>query len=310
MNTRHTTHASVRRRRPRRAALTLALLFVALASSNAAQVFAQAAAAATPTPAPAKATTMTPMPTPKPMPVATPASVAVAAASSQTRSPSDVVREFYKAMREKRFREAFALSVFRPAFESLSAEEFAELRPNFERSAGDVPEQIEIGGEQISGDEATVFMRPDPGSASSKVEQVALVRDGGAWVVGDPTVREAVKRQGKKLFFEERIETHHKEVEEVLKEVAKAQFVHAAKNGGTYGELRALVAEKLLPPDVLLDEWAGYRYHVTLGKNRKTYTAGAEPVRHGRTGRRSFILEDSGIRSEDNGGKPVKPKKK
>ena len=39
---------------------------------------------------------------------------------NQQRSPSDTVREFYKAMREKRFREAFALSIYKPVIDGLS----------------------------------------------------------------------------------------------------------------------------------------------------------------------------------------------
>src|SRR5437899_6923300 len=75
------------------------------------------------------------------------------------RSPSDTVREFYKAMREKRFREAFALSIYKPAIEGLKPQEFEDLRPDFEKVAGVLPEKVEITGEQISGDQATVFMK-------------------------------------------------------------------------------------------------------------------------------------------------------
>ena len=39
--------------------------------------------------------------------------------------PSDVVREFYKAMREHRFREAFALTSYKSAVESLTPEDLA-----------------------------------------------------------------------------------------------------------------------------------------------------------------------------------------
>ncbi|MGI8996241.1 MAG: hypothetical protein ACR2GW_06175, partial [Pyrinomonadaceae bacterium] len=55
-------------------------------------------------------------------PVASPA-----AAAQPARTPSETVREFYKAMRERRFREAFALSIYKPAIEGLTAEEFEEL---------------------------------------------------------------------------------------------------------------------------------------------------------------------------------------
>jgi len=42
-----------------------------------------------------------------------------AAASPTQRTPSDVVREFYKAMHEHRFKEAWALTIYKPAVEGL-----------------------------------------------------------------------------------------------------------------------------------------------------------------------------------------------
>ncbi|HEY2976272.1 MAG TPA: hypothetical protein VGJ48_27400, partial [Pyrinomonadaceae bacterium] len=71
------------------------------------------------------------------------------------RSPSDTVREFYKAMREKRFREAFDLTIYKPAIDPLKPKEFEDLRPDFERMAAVIPEQVNIGGEQVSRDIAT-----------------------------------------------------------------------------------------------------------------------------------------------------------
>src|SRR3990172_196089 len=80
---------------------------------------------------------------------------------SQTgqRSPSDTVREFYKAMRARKFREAFAMSIYRPAVEGLRPAEFDDLRSDFERMAAAIPEQVQINGEQISGESATVFVK-------------------------------------------------------------------------------------------------------------------------------------------------------
>ena len=62
----------------------------------------------------------------------TPVSFISANASfQQSPGPSDVVREFYKAMREHRFREAFALTNYKSAFESLTADDMTDLQPNF-----------------------------------------------------------------------------------------------------------------------------------------------------------------------------------
>ena len=73
------------------------------------------------------------------------------------------MREFYRMMREKKFREAFGMSIYRPAIEGLSTEEFEELRPDFEKMAiavsERIPAQVDITGEQISGDVATVFVK-------------------------------------------------------------------------------------------------------------------------------------------------------
>ena len=55
------------------------------------------------------------------------------------RGPSDVVREFYKAMREHRFKEAWALTIYKSAVEGLSAEEMEDLRPDFEQKAAADP---------------------------------------------------------------------------------------------------------------------------------------------------------------------------
>ena len=52
---------------------------------------------------------------------------ALAAIQTPPRSPSETVREFYKAMREKRFREAFALSIYKPAIENLKPQEFEDV---------------------------------------------------------------------------------------------------------------------------------------------------------------------------------------
>src|SRR5262247_3224401 len=80
-------------------------------------------------------------------------------AQQAQRSPSDVAREFYKAMHEKRFRDAFALSIYRSAIDGLKPEEFDDLRGDFDRMAAAIPEKVEVTGEQISGDEAAVFVK-------------------------------------------------------------------------------------------------------------------------------------------------------
>lgn len=236
-------------------------------------------------------------------------SSAVAASAAQARTPTETVREFYRLMRERRFREAFALSIYKPAVEGLSEQELNELRPDFEKMGGAIPEKIDVSGEQISGDTATVFVKiADADKSGAEAEPVTLVRDAGVWIVGDRDNQQVVRQAGKQFFFEARIETHHNEVQDVLRRINLAQIAYASQHNNLYGDLPALVAAGLVPKDVEASESTGYRFHVTLSKDAKSWRAGAEPVRYGQTGRLSFLLDQAGIRSADTGGKPLEKK--
>lgn len=223
-----------------------------------------------------------------------------------SRTPSDVVKGFYDAMREKRFREAFALTVYRPAIEPLSAEEFEELRPDFEKIAALTPEKIVVIGEQISGETATVFVKMMEDGTEQTKPHTMLRRAGGAWVFGDVENEMAVKKLGKKFFFEARISAHHDEVMQMLPRIATAQLVYSAQHNGRFADLETLVAASLVPKDLLTVDSTGYRFRVTAGKEGKNYTASAEPAKYNRTGRLSFFMDQSGIKSKDTGGKPLK----
>src|SRR5688572_11807147 len=59
-------------------------------------------------------------------------------------SPTDTVRAFYTALREKRFREAIFLTNLRPAVEGLTDAELKEFQLDFEAIAKHVPPEIEI----------------------------------------------------------------------------------------------------------------------------------------------------------------------
>ena len=58
-------------------------------------------------------------------------SITFGQSQTQPLSPSDTVRSFYKLMREKKFREAFALSIYRPAIDPLTPVEFSDLQLDF-----------------------------------------------------------------------------------------------------------------------------------------------------------------------------------
>ena len=57
-------------------------------------------------------------------------------------TPSDVVREFYKAMRERRFKDAWSLTIYKPAVDGLSAADMEDLRADFEEKAAAVIPRI------------------------------------------------------------------------------------------------------------------------------------------------------------------------
>src|SRR5689334_11392271 len=105
--------------------------------------------------------------------------------SSQTYlSPSDTVRQLYKAMREKRCRDDVAMSIYKPALDGLTPQEFEDLRPDFEKMASAIPEKVTINGEQLSGDLATVFVQV-PDHEKPEADQVSLMRLNGVWIIGD-----------------------------------------------------------------------------------------------------------------------------
>lgn len=209
-------------------------------------------------------------------------------------------------MRERRFREAFAMSIYNPAVEGLSATEFEELRPDFEEMAVEFPEKVEISGEQISGETATVFVKVVEAGAE-KLKPTELMRAGNTWIIGGRSDQAVVKERGKQFFFEARIEAHHSLVEDILKRIAGAQLIHSVQNNGQYADLSTLVRGGHVPQDVLAPETTGYKLNVNVAKNGKAYTVSAEPLRYGRTGRLSFFMDGKGLRSRDTGGKPLKP---
>jgi hypothetical protein len=229
------------------------------------------------------------------------------APSPAVRSPSDTVREFYKAMREKRFREAFEMSIYKPAIDPLKAQEFDDLRPDFEKMAAVVPEQVNLGGEQVSGDLATVFVKVKEGDAEERLEPVTLMLVNGAWIIGDKESQAIVKKAGKQFFFNARIDTHHDEVQQMLTRVSLAELLYSQQHDGLFADLATLISLGLLPKDLEGTESTGYRFHINAPAGGKTWNAAAEPAQYGRTGKLSFFLDAAGVRSSDVGGKPLTP---
>ncbi|QQS32436.1 MAG: hypothetical protein IPM50_12335 [Acidobacteriota bacterium] len=227
-------------------------------------------------------------------------------------SPSETVRAFYTKLREKKYREAIFLTNLRPAVEGLTDAELADLSGDLSAIAGQVPEKIEITGEIITGDSATVTLKlPDP-EGNADTDTVRLRRSNGVWIMlaVDEASEEQMRKEGTKFLYNLRITVKEDEARSMLDRIAKAQYAYSTQNSGILGDLRQLVGVGLLPQDVLSSESTGYIYSVTLSESRKGYSADAVPAVYGKTGRLSFrVVPDSTglarMTSRDNGGKPL-----
>jgi hypothetical protein len=238
-------------------------------------------------------------------------SAVVAVSQQPQRSPSDTVREFYKAMREKRYREAFELSIYKAAIDPLKPQEFEDLRPDFDKVALAVsekmPTDVKITGEQISGDDATVFIKILDADGKEELEPTMLVKLNGGWVVGDRDSLQNVKKAGKEFFFNARIDAHHSDVQDMLTRISLAQLLYSQQHNGLFADLATLITAGLLPKDLEGVESTGYRFHISSVDAGKSWNAGAEPAQYGRTGKLSFYMDAAGVRSGDKNGKPLTP---
>jgi len=238
--------------------------------------------------------------------VAPPAVIQVA-----TGSPADTVRAFYQKLREKKFREAIFLTNLRPAVEGLTDTELKEFQVDFERIASQIPAQVTINGEIISGTKATVTASlPGEDDEKNETQSLELRKEGDVWVIlsVDEAAEARIRKEGKNYFYSLRIETHEDEARNMLDRIAKAQLAYSMQNGGNFGGIDALVGAGFLPDDVKTAESTGYNYAVELAADKKVYTASATPSQYGKSGKLSFVLRSDGrstprISSKDNGGK-------
>lgn len=235
------------------------------------------------------------------------------AAAQTPKSPTETVRQFYQLLREKKFREAFMLSIYRPAIESLNQQEFDDLRPDFEKMsvavAEKIPGNIDVTGEQISGELATVFVKVLDPDGKDKIEPASLLKVGNDWVVGDKDSLDMVKKAGKQFFFEARINAHHADVQDMMTRITLAQVVYSQGHEGRFGNMVELIGAGVIPKDIETPDSTGYKFQVTRSVDGKLWYATAEPAVYGRSGRLSFYLDAAGVKSGDNAGKPlpVKP---
>ena len=226
-------------------------------------------------------------------------------------SPAETVRAFYQKLREKKIREAIFLTNLRPAIEGLTDDELKEYAVDFAAIARIVPPVIEINGEIISGDSATVTAKLPDDDDKLTIQQIRLRRQGENWVIltADEVTEKIIQKEGKNYFHQLRIDTHEAEAKAMLDRIAKAEMVHALQNKGEYAEFSALIAGGLLPSDVTSSETTGYNYALKLSADRKQYTVSATPEIYGKSGKLSYRLElnkegKAAVRGGDNGGKP------
>ena len=227
--------------------------------------------------------------------------------------PADTVRAFYKHLREKRFREALFLTNLRPAIEGLTDAELKDFALDFEAIAGQIPAEIEINGEIISGDSATVTANlPNDDGDKNELQAIKLANDSGIWriLTVDEEAAKKIKEQGKNYFYQLRIDTHEEEARRMLDRISKAQLVHSMQNGGLYADFQTLIDGGLLPDDILSSTSTGYNYALDLAADKKKYGATATPAEYGKSGKLSFILQldeksIARVSSKDTGGKPM-----
>lgn len=226
--------------------------------------------------------------------------------------PADTVRAFYLKLRERRIREALYLTNLRPAIEGLSDDELREFSLDFERIALRVPADIQITGEIISGELASVTANLPNEDDQLEAQQIQLKRKGEFWVIltVDPAAEARVRKEGKNYFRALKIDAHQEDAKEMLERVAKAQMVHSMQNEGKFADTEKLIELGLLPEDIRTSESTGYKYLVVLNEERSDYYATATPAEYGRTGINSYILKPQKkgmpiVTGRDNGGKPL-----
>ena len=228
-------------------------------------------------------------------------------------SPSETVRAFYAKLREKKIREAIFLTNLRPAIEGLTDSELKEFAVDFEAVAANVPADLEINGEIISGDSATVTAKlPNEDNDKIELQEIRLRREGEIWIIlsADDATEALIKKEGKNYFLGLRIEIHQTEAKKMLDRIAKAEMVYSLQNKGEFAEFAKLIELGYLPSDVTSSETTGYNYSLKLAGDRKRYTASATPAVYGKSGKISLLLDLDAdgkphMKSVDNGGRPL-----
>lgn len=228
-------------------------------------------------------------------------------------SPADTVRVFYKRLREKKFRDAIALTNLRPAIEGLTDSELNELGVDFGFLAQSIPENLPINGEIVTGDKATVTVKmPNEDTEKIEVQEIKLRKEKENWVVlvADTDGEKRAEKEGNNYFFALRMDVHHEEAKAMLNRINKAQIIYSMKNGGKFTDLRTLVEKGYVPKDALGSITTGYKYDIALSEGNTLFTSLATPAEYGKTGKLSFayrITRDKQpeLIAKDAGGKSL-----
>jgi hypothetical protein len=221
------------------------------------------------------------------------------AAQQHANSPTQTVITFYRALKQKRYVEGFHHSVYRAAVDGLSQGELKDLEPDFTKTFTAIPDKIEPRDEQISGDTAVVKLKFE---GIESPQEVALIRVGGEWLVGDQETLTLVRAQGRSFFFNARILVSETEAVEMLQRVIGAEIIYSQKFEGRCASLQELVKLGGVPKDIE-DQSGAYKFTFSLAADKKSFSATASPSTYGRSGRTSFYADLNGIRGEDLKGK-------
>lgn len=218
------------------------------------------------------------------------------------KSPSETAVKFYRALKDKKYVEGFHVSVYRGAIEGLSAAELKELEPDFARTFSEIPDKIDVRGEQINGETATVFLKFE---GAEEFQQLTLIRVGNEWLVGDQEALAMVKQQGKEFFFNSRISVNEQETMLMLSRILSSEIIYAKKFNDTYASMSELVKLQALTEEMADGESSGYIFSLSLSPDKKNFSVIATPQVYGKTGRLSFYVDINGLRAEDLKGKPA-----
>jgi hypothetical protein len=230
-------------------------------------------------------------------------------------SPAETVKKFYKSLRERRFREALMMTNLKSAVETLTDQELLDFQEDFESAASMVPEEIQISGEIINGNQATVAVKVLNETTNVLEDRmIQLRRDNNSWIILwlDESAEAALKKEGKSYLYQLRIEAYQAETQEILQRMVRAQTIYALQNAGEFADLKTLIQQGLLPEELQNPRLTGYKYKIVLSSDKKSYYITAEPLVYNKTGRLSFLVEvksletEAKLRSKDNKGRPLK----